>query len=230
MTNSRILAVAFLVAILFVPSGYAQELSKYREFSFGMKLEALTKQIQVKPSEARVIHLRPALIQELEWNTDSQQRDSVKAILFSFYNGELYRMVITYDRDRTAGLTTEDIIGAVSAQYGAASRPAGNLIFSSMYVYDGEKIYSEDSQKILARWEDAQFSLNLFQLSFEQTYGLVMYSKRLASLAQAASATAIRLDKQEFPQREMARKKKEAEDNRARQEKSRRENKSPFRP
>jgi hypothetical protein len=33
----------------------------------------------------------------------SPNGDSVRKVLFSFYNGQLFRMVVTYDRDRTEG-------------------------------------------------------------------------------------------------------------------------------
>jgi hypothetical protein len=234
MTNSPILAIAFLGVMLAVPAGYSQDLSRYRDFPFGMGLPALAQQIQMKTTDARVIHQRPALIQELEWQTYSLdsalQSDSVKSILFGFYNGELYRIVVTYDRDHTNGLTAEDLVVAVSAMYGKAGRPVAKLTFSSMQLYDGEKAYLEESEKVLARWEDGQYSVNLYESSFEISFGLVMYSKRLEGLAQAAALEAKRLDKQELPGREKARQKKEAEDSRVQQEKARRLNKAPFRP
>src|SRR5712692_7654336 len=88
------------------PSIYAQDLSRYREFQFGMNLLAAAKQADMKPSEARVIHQRPAVIQELEWRGprslgSSPQADPVTGVLFSFYNGELFRMVVNYDQYRT---------------------------------------------------------------------------------------------------------------------------------
>ena len=77
----------------------------------------------------------PALIQELNWyaRTYSALRmtDSARDILSSFYNGELFRIVVTYDKDRTEGMTAEDIVEAVSAIYGTATRPAVEIILSS---------------------------------------------------------------------------------------------------
>src|SRR2546421_1648157 len=101
----------------------ATDLSSYRGFTFGMNLPALAKQAEIKPSEVKVIHQRPELIQELEWQPrrfpgPSAQLDSVDHILFSFYNGQLFRMLINYDRSRTEGLTLDDMIEAISAQFG----------------------------------------------------------------------------------------------------------------
>jgi hypothetical protein len=59
---------------------------------------------------------------------------------------------------------------------------------------------------------------------------MLVFSKRLDPLAQAAIIEAIRLDEQEAPQREIERQKKQDEENRAVQEKARLVNKVAFRP
>lgn len=195
----------------------------------------VAKQAHVKPSEARVIHERPAVIQELAWQApfmnSSPRTDSVKEILFSFYNGELFRIVVTYDPERIAGMTAEDIVEAVSAKYGTVTRPAAEIVLSSTQFYgESEKIISDRTEKIIARWEDSQYSFDLFQPSYQSTFGMVMYSKRLDALARAAIVESVRLDKQEAPQREIERQKKKDEENRVKQEKARRISKPPFRP
>jgi len=134
------------------------------------------------------------MIQELWWQRplggSSPQTDPVREVIFSFYNGELFRMVINYDRHRTEGLTDKDMVEAISAKCGVATMPVATIIlFSSSQVYN-------DSEKVLARWEDAQYSFNLFRHSSERTFGMVVLSKQRDALAQAAVAEAIRLDKQ----------------------------------
>ena len=235
MISLRNVAISVFGVALSMPPVYSQDLSRYRDFQLGTNLPAVAKQMGVKPSEARAIHERPAMIQELEWRapfTDSSQRsESVGNILFRFYNGELYRLVVTYDRDRTEGMTAEDLVEAVSAKYGTAARPDAEIILSSTRLFsDGEKMILDRSEKVIARWEDSQYSFDLFQSSSEATFGLVVYSKRLDDLARAAIIESVRLDKQEAPQREIESRKKKDEENRARQEKARRANKAPFRP
>ena len=204
------------------------DLSRYREFRFGMDLLAVAKQAEMQPSEARVIHQRPAVIQELEWRPQrslaySPKADPVQEVLFSFYNGELFRMVVNYDQIRTEGLTDEDMVEAISAKYGTATKPAAKVIlFSSSQVYN-------DSEKVIARWEDSQFSFNLFRSSYQPTFGMLVFSKRLDPLAQAAIVEAMRLDEQEAPQREVALQNKQDEENRATQAKARLVNKAAFR-
>ena len=183
MISLRNIAISIFGAVISAPPTYSQDLSRYRGFQFGTNLPAIAKQI-LKPSEAKAIHERPAVIQELKWwapfPDSSPRSDSVRNILFSFYNGELFRLVVTYDPDRTEGITAEDIVEAVSAKYGNATRPDAEIILSSTHFYnDGEKIISDRSGKVIARWEDSQYSFNLFQFSLESTFGMVMYSKRL---------------------------------------------------
>ena len=215
---------------LSAPLIHGQDLSRYRGFQFGTGLLSVTKQTGMKASEARTIHQRPALIQELEWQPQhflggsSLQTDPVEKVLFSFYNGELFRIVVNYDRYKTEGLTDKDMIEAISEKYGTATRPTAKTItFSSSQVYN-------DSEKVIARWEDAQYSFNLFRSSYEPTFGIVVFSKRLDALARAAVAEAIRLDEQEAPQREAERQKRQDEENRTAQEKSRQANKATFQP
>jgi len=235
MINTRSFASSILVAAFLAPLIYAQDLSRYREFQFGASLPAVTKQVQMKPSEAKAIHQRPVVIQELEWQaqdrlTPTRQVDSVKSILFSFYNGELFRILVAYDPARTEGMTADDIIEDVSVKYGTATKPVAEITLSSTSLYsDGEKIISNRSEKVLARWEDEHYSYNLIQSPYQTSFNLVMYSKRLDALARAAIVEAIRLDEQEVPQRELARQKKKDDEERAKQEKARLLNKKLFR-
>ncbi len=229
MITARNLAVSVFCALLWTPLIYAQDLSRYREFQFGMNLPAVAKQADVKQSEARSVHQRPAMIQELEWRPQrflsaAPQADPVKDILFSFYNGELFRMVVNYDPDRTQGLTNDDMVGAISTTYGIATRPAGKMIsFSSAQGYS-------ETEKVVARWEDSQYSFNLFRSSYQPKFGMVVFSKRLDALARLAVVEAIRRDEKEAPQREIERQKKEAQEIRATEEKARLANKANFRP
>ena len=126
MINIRNLTISVCWLVLWTPLIYAQDLSRYREFQLGMNLLAVAKQIDARPSEVRVIHQRPAVIQELEWRprnalASSREAGSVNEVLFTFYNGELFRMVVSYDQQRTEGLTDQDMIEAISATYGVAT-------------------------------------------------------------------------------------------------------------
>jgi hypothetical protein len=186
------------------PAMGAPDLSRYRGFWFGETLPAVAKQVSLELSKAKLIGERPAVIQELEWSiwlasSFQSPQDPVKTILFSFYNGELFRVVVSYDRNETNGLTIDDMIEAISTQYGIATRPARTEItFSSTQVYN-------DSEAVIARWEDSQYSFELYRSAYQPTFGMIAFSKRLDALARTATAEAIRLDALEAPQREIQR-------------------------
>jgi hypothetical protein len=228
MISLRTLATSVLCAALFASMGGAQDLAKYRDFQFGMSLESVAKQIHMNASSAKTIHQRPAVIQTLQWDqlsySDLPAKDrSLRSIRFGFYNGELFKMVVTYDPVGTEGLTTDDMVEAISALYGPATKPEKTIAVSSSSLY-------EDNQKVLACWEDAQYSYNLFRSPYGNVFGLIASSKKLDLVAADASREAERLDNQEAPAKELARQMKQEEDKRAAQEKARLISKPKFRP
>jgi hypothetical protein len=209
------------------PSMVAGDLSRYRNYQFGMTVPEIAKLAGVDASTVRVIHNRPAIIQELEWQPrdfarSSPQADSVNGVLFSFYNGELFRMVIDFDSYKTEGMTVDDMVEVISSVYGTATKPVAGITVSTSEVYN-------DSEVVIARWEDLQYSFNLFHSTYKPTFGVIAFSKKLDAQARAAVAEAIRLDDREAPQREIERQKKQAAEDRAAQEKVRELNKSKFR-
>jgi hypothetical protein len=163
-----------------------------------MSLGAAATQAGMNPVHAKTLHQRPALIQELWWRrspgTPSPETDPVREVVFSFYNGALFRMVINYDPHRTERLTDDDMIKTISAQYGVGARPVATVVvFSSSQIYN-------DREKVIARWEDSQYSYSLFRSCNQPTFGMLIFSKRLDALAQAAIVEAMRMDNQQAPQ------------------------------
>ncbi|MBN2320232.1 MAG: hypothetical protein JXR49_14200 [Acidobacteria bacterium] len=229
MSITRSFAISIFVIMFLIPLVYAQDLSGYRNYNLGMTLAAVAAQADMKVSEARLISERPAVIQELEWRPEnsynsSAQADPVSVIRFVFYSDELYRILVSYNHDRTNGLTNDDLIESISVKYRTPTNPAETIrIYSSSYLY------SQDEQ-IIARWENSQYSYNLFRSSYQSTPGMLIFSKRLEPLAQAAIVEANRLDAQEAPQREIDRKRKRDEENYAAGQKVRPVNKANFRP
>ena len=203
-------SLMIIVILLSTSQIHAQDLSMYRNFSFGMTLADISKHIDKKPSDATVIHERPALIEELTWLPIqpydlSRPAEPVDQILFSFYNGALYRMLVTYEDSATKGLTDEDMIRAVSAKYGVATRPVAAVVNFPM-----NPSYKA-TEKVIGRWEDPQYSVNLFR-SYGDTFALVMFTKQLDTQAGISIAESVKLEQQDAPLKEAARVKKGADD------------------
>ena len=201
------------------------DLSKYRGFQFGADLAAVARQAGVDPSQVKVIHSRPALIQELEWHPRSpgvsHLTESAKSVVFSFYADELFRIVVDYDRYETEGMTDADFVEAISAIYGTAAQPAVSAKVAQGYG---------QAEEIIAQWQDPQYRFELLRYSYGPTLKLVGVSKKLEAPAQAAATEAKRLDDQEAPQRDAARLASEAGAAKAKLDNARIVNKPKFRP
>lgn len=200
----------FLVLVLFsTPILSGQSLSTYRTFSLGMRLADVAKQVDATPEDITVIHQGPAVIQELTWwptpsDQSSASVDPVQTILFSFYNGQLYKIVVTYSGSATQGLTPDDLVRAVSADYGVATMAIAVKNAPTNGAYG-------NTQEAIAFWEDSQDSVALSLSSLSGNFQLVLFSKKLNSQAEAANARAISLEREAAPQNELARVKKEAD-------------------
>src|SRR5271157_616576 len=217
--------IALGLILLSAPLVFAQELSSYRQFSLGTGLAEITKQVGPYSHWTTVIHQRPAVIQEMtSWSLNSSPSrvgvDPVSQVLFSFYNGELYRIAVTYDRDATEGMTDEDMVKAVSARYGVGTRLYPEINFAT------NDVFARSEEMIIARWEDSQNAVNLLRSSNMNSFRLAVFSKRLDTEAVAASTESVRLEKQEAPQKEIDRQKNEVDD----LDLARQKNKTSFRP
>ena len=203
-------AILCITALLLMASAvHAQDLSKYRGFSLGANLATVLKKTDQKLADATVTHPGPALFQEVTWWPPNipgplYQSDSVEQILFSFYNGALYKMSVTYDQPSTEGLTAADMVKSISAKYGSSTTlaPAADLASTDSY---------ESKGSLVASWEDAQYSFNLVHSAFTERFGLVLYSKRTNAEAELAIAESVRLEKQDGPKKEADRLKKETD-------------------
>ena len=202
----------------------AQDFSKYRGFSLGSSMATMLKQTDRKPTDVKVIHARPTLIQELTWWPPavpgaSYRADSVEQMLFSFCNGELYKISVNYDTASTQGLTTSDMVKSISEKYGPATvlETAPDSALTDRY---------SNSEKTAASWEDSQYFFNLVRSAFTNHFGLIIFSKKVNAEAELAIADAVTLEKQEKPQRDADLKKKEADDLEA----ERLKNQKTFRP
>lgn len=222
----RTLIAALFCIALGTPAARAGDFSTYREFRFGTKLETVAKNAGWNPGTIRTTQQRPALIQEADWlprpeRPGGAQSEAVREAALAFYNGELYRIVVTYDRYKIEGLSLDDMIEEISRAYGVATRPGGEIPYVSNYG---------KTAALLARWETAEYANDLVRTGDGGSYSLVLYSKQINALAQAAMNEAARLELEEAPQRELDRLKQREQEAKAALDKARAANKPNFRP
>jgi len=217
--------IALLCGLVGTSMLSAADLSSYRGLKLGMSLAAASKLAGSRPTDARIVQKRPALIQEMNWELRPAQvnpkPDPVKDGLLSFFNGELFRIIVTYDRYKIQGMSTDDMIQAISETYGTATKPTAEIAYHSNYA---------EVAPVLARWEDSEYSYDLVRTGDRSSFALILYSKRLETLALASIVEAARLDADEAPQRELDKQKKRDDDDRLALDKARAVNKPNFRP
>jgi hypothetical protein len=204
-----------------------QSLSSYRAYALESSLASVVKSSGARQADLKTLHVRPSSIQQLEWRAPyiepgSAPADPVRSVLFSFYDGQLYRLIVTYDRNRTQGLTDDDILEFMSQAYDALP----------MKAREGDRMPVDvpANSVIVARWDDGSSVLTLVRGTYNREFQLVLSSKRLSALASSATKEALRLDADEAPQREVAGRAKALADARVTEEKARAINKAAFKP
>lgn len=208
----------------------AQEQIRYRDFVMGSDLATVAKVAGVAAGNAKLIHARPAVLHELEWRpryysgSAAPLTDPVDLLVFKFYDDQLHRVVADYDRRRTEGMSTEDMIAAISQTYGQPVSQTASRQLGTPTVQYG----FPDTP--LAGWGTDAYSVTLLRVAYPAAFRLVVAHTRLDNLARAATAAAVRQDTVEAPQRELERRQKEAAASAAAQEKAKTENKAQFRP
>jgi len=179
----------------------------------------------MRVSDAKAIHQRPALIQELTWRPERSQlfsiSDPVTDVVLSFYNGELFRMAVEYDRYKTRGMTTGDMTEAISAIYGTATLPLDET---------GAASSLRGNMNVVARWEDSQYVCNLLHPTDEPVFYFILSSKRLDAMAHSAIVEAVRIDTDQAPQKEIDDRNKREQERQLQLENARVANKPKFRP
>lgn len=225
----RRFGVSAALLVLGLGTASAAELHRYREFQLGTSVATVTAVTKTTPTDMKVMHQRPALLQQLEWRprymsgAPTADRDSISQVSFSFVDDKLFRIGVSYERTKTAGLTDADMIASLTAVYGpqspllprAKARPG----------YD-----QTDAASIVAEWRSDDSQVQLQRTGYNDSFALVITSISLDTLARQAQVSAIALDAQEAPQREAALAKKRDLDTRAAEERARTANKEAFKP
>lgn len=206
-----------------------QDLSRYRDFALGSTAASVAKASGLTAGDVKVIHQRPAVIQELKWRPQQRsfgataQTDPVKEVVFSFYNDQLFLVIVDYDRQRVEGLTDADLIELMTAAYGPPALRATSLPI-------GAPLASREADMVIARWAGAESTLTLLRGTYPTSVRLVLALTRVETLASTAAAEAVQQDALEAPQRESDRRTRVAEDARVAVEKARAVNRVAFKP
>jgi hypothetical protein len=202
-------------------------LSQYRGVTLGDSVEMVVNRLQALGSSVKIVHERPALIQELTWRPRALvsgvtvTADSVGEIVLTFMDGALAQIGVHYDRERTQGMTDADLNEAVGRVYGSSLLPSTPTALPSA---------TPAQRKVIGTWQDAETLLVLWREPYPSRVGLVITSiANLHTLPQAL-AEGVRLQTAAAPGLELARRAAAAAALQARDEKIRADNITKFKP
>lgn len=212
--------------VALVATAQAQDLSTYRGVRFGSSVAAVAAIPDTGGVSLKVVHRRPALIQELSWKPQSSPRspagtEAARDVTFRFYNDQLFSIAVTYDSRVIEGMTNQDLIDALSTIYGPPVLPSVNREPASG---------KPDAVSAIARWDTTEYKFMLTRDGYGSTARLVGVSKQLEAAARMAASEAVRLDTSEAPAREADRVAAEAARIREADTSTRIRNKAGFRP
>lgn len=210
---------------------YAQEQGSYRDFTLGAPLASISTMTESRPTDVRVVHERPVVMQELRWlpsafgtaGRSATRGKGVQQVTFSFYEQHLYRMMVDYDRAQTKGLTDRDMVDALAATYGP---PSSSKLSDEATGFSAEDVPS----RVVARWNHPGYAVVVSRWAYGGAWRLVVESTQLAALARTADARATVLDVQEGPQREAERARREQQGKDDAEAAAREANKATFQP
>ena len=230
--HARSVAVSVCAVLVGVSQlASAQDLSRYREVAFGSSVSSVVAITGSSVAAVKVIHQRPALIQELAWRPQYSvgrpvgRSEAAREVTFRFYDDGLFSIIVVYDARLVEGLTNADIIAAVSAVYGPAT-----LTAAASQPPVPAPAGSINGTTAIARWQSTDYEFTLMREVYPETFRLLGVSKQLGTAARAAEIEATRLDQQEAPRRLAEQAAADAERRRAAENKTRATNKGEFRP
>jgi hypothetical protein len=205
-------------------------LSRYRDVSLGDSVQTVVDRLQAEASHVKVVHDRPALVQELTWRTrpfvsgTTVAADPLAEMVLTFHLGRLTRIVATYDRERTLGLTDADLEELLTEVYGVP------LLRSTTAPEPAAATSAESLRKIISVWADAEATVTLWREDYPRRVGLTITSVTADRALQTAIADGTRLRAEEAPQRERAQRAAETAALKDREAQIRLDNKAKFKP
>jgi hypothetical protein len=225
----RVLLMTMLCSPFFAFTAIAAEssLSSYRGIVLGDSVQVTLDRLRLSAPDVKVVYERPSLVQEITWRPHrfvsgtTIAPDALAEIVLTFHLDRLVRMVVTYDRDRTEGLTNADLHDALTREYGTSLLLATPTVTPSPTPTFTETV---------GQWQDAATALVLQRERYPHRLGLTITSIEADRAMETAKSEGQRLYTNEAPRRELARRTAEAETARVRDERVRRDNKATFKP
>ena len=186
-TSTRRVVLALLCSATSASLLGAQGRPHYRAYQMGDNLLTISRQLGMPSPAGRLMPPALGAVEELRWRPQYVRRgvapssDPVAKLVFSFFENQLFRIVIDYASDRTEGMTEADVVAAVSKVYGAPARrthPPSPVGLRPQRSVDS----------VVAQWTDGEHQVALLAVQEQTAFRMIVSSAPLEALARAAGA------------------------------------------
>ena len=224
MSGFRIPTIACVVFLTVQVAAASPVYTQYRGVSIGDSPSAVVATLKLTPADVVVVTSRPTLVEQITWRPNQfitgrpTPTDALWEMVLTFHGGRLARIVATYERDRTEGMTDADLHAAFTATYGRA-----------MLVPTIGSAAAGDSQTI-GQWGDGDTLVVLWRETYPRRIHVTVSSVADDRMMQAAIASGKLLDAIEAPARDVVRRATDDFALRQRAAKTRGDNKAAFKP
>ena len=228
---SRMVLSLLVWLALAVPATAAESVfASYRGVRLGDPVADVASHFKIALDDVTTVHEPPALVQRLTWRPHRFIVDptvaapSLDELEFIFHRGRLVRMLVTYDGDRTEGLTDADLREVFTATYGT---PA---LVSTRLPATAQIAEMPAPPAAVGEWSDGTTLVLVSRLLYPRRVVLTITSIADEYAMHAEVAEAARLEQQRAPARELAQRALDAELRQAQADKARQRNKATFTP
>lgn len=185
-TSIRRVVVAWLCILTYPALLGAQGRADYRMYRMGNDVMTIASQIGL-PSPGTTAPRVVGPVLELTWRPQHVRRggspssDPVSLLVFSFYNDQLFRIVVDYASDQTEGMTEGDMVVVMSNVYGPPEKRADPPVPVGLHPQR-----PEDS--VVAQWIIGDVQVALLAVRGRTAFRMIVWSVPLEMLARAAGA------------------------------------------
>ena len=175
---------------------------QYRTHAMGDTLLATAHLIGQPVTDATSTPAVAGGVQELRWHARHMRGghpsagDPVDRLVFGFFEHRLFRVVVDYAPDRTAGMTAGDMVTAVSSIYG---QPLRRTLVSAV------ERRPRAAESVIAEWKNGDEWVTLLATQGQTAYRIIVVSTALETLARASGAREAPVDRPDWPSIDAAR-------------------------
>jgi len=223
----KFFVVLAMVAVVPAMQAAAPSLSRYRTVTLGDTVATVTERLQLTGSNVKVLYEHPVLVQEATWRPNHfvsgavVEPDPLAEIVMTFYADRLARIVATYGRDRTQGLTDADLLELLSDAYGAPMLQS---------THRAPLLTPTAPRHVIATWADDDARVLLWREDYPRLVGLTITATIDDAKLQQANVEAAQAATLSAPERERATQAAAAAAIKEREARIRLENKAKFKP